>query len=46
MRHNWLLQQVPEQSRKRVILQGATHNMWVQQPEECLKAVLELILQR
>ena len=38
-----LEQLLPQRSRKRVVLQGATHNMWLEQPAQCREAVLEFI---
>lgn len=34
---------IPEQSRKRVVFQGATHIMWIEQPVQFREAVLEFI---
>ena len=34
---------LPPRSQKRVVLQGATHIMWVEQPVQCRNAVLEFI---
>ncbi len=34
---------IPERSRKRVVLQGATHAMWVEQPVQSREAVLVFI---
>lgn len=34
---------IPEQSRRRVVLQGATHIMWIEKPVECREAVLDFI---
>ena len=34
---------LPERSRKRIILKDATHNMWMEQPENCRTAVLGFI---
>jgi pimeloyl-ACP methyl ester carboxylesterase len=34
---------IPEASRKRIILDGATHLIWIEQPKECREAVLDFI---
>jgi pimeloyl-ACP methyl ester carboxylesterase len=34
---------LPEKARQRVMIRGAGHGMWFQQPEECRKAVLEFL---
>jgi pimeloyl-ACP methyl ester carboxylesterase len=34
---------LPETTRRRVIIPGADHGMWFQQPEACRKAVLEFL---
>ena len=34
---------ISAQSRERVVLQGATHIMWIEQPVQCREAVLEFI---
>ncbi|MBT5019211.1 MAG: alpha/beta hydrolase [Planctomicrobium sp.] len=34
---------IPEHSRKRIVLVGATHIIWVQQPVQCRNAVLNFI---
>jgi len=34
---------LPERGRQRVIIQGADHGMWFQQPAACRKAVLEFL---
>ncbi len=34
---------IPKRSRKRVVLQGASHVMWVEQPVQCREVVLEFI---
>ena len=34
---------ISKTSRRRVVLDGATHNMWVEQPVQCRKVVLEFI---
>lgn len=34
---------LPKRSRQRIVLQGATHNMWIEQPVQCREAVLEFI---
>ncbi len=34
---------IPERSRRRVVLEGATHIMWVEQPEQSRRAVLALM---
>ena len=34
---------LPEKGRQRVIIRGADHGMWLQQPEACRKAVLEFL---
>ncbi len=37
---------IPENSRKRVVLRGATHIMWVEQPVQSRNAVLEFIREK
>jgi pimeloyl-ACP methyl ester carboxylesterase len=34
---------LPENRRQRIILRGATHRMWFEQPEVCRKAVLDFL---
>jgi pimeloyl-ACP methyl ester carboxylesterase len=34
---------LPEKTRQRVVIGGADHGMWFQQPEACRKAVLEFL---
>ncbi len=34
---------LPEKRRERVVIQGADHGMWLEQPEACRKAVLEFL---
>jgi pimeloyl-ACP methyl ester carboxylesterase len=34
---------LPENARRRVLIHGADHGMWFQQPESCRKAVLEFL---
>ena len=34
---------LPEKTRQRVLIQGADHGMWLQQPAACRQAVLEFI---
>jgi len=34
---------LPEKGRRRIIIPGADHGMWFQQPEACRKAVLEFL---
>jgi len=34
---------LPENRRQRVVIKGADHGMWFQQPEACRKAVLEFL---
>ena len=34
---------LPEKGRQRVVIRGADHGMWFQQPETCRKSVFEFI---
>jgi pimeloyl-ACP methyl ester carboxylesterase len=34
---------LPEKGRQRVIIRGADHGMWFQQPEACRKEVVDFL---